>query len=44
VFVWINDNLCYLWCAVDQHGNVLDVLGAVTAKRGVGQAILPQVA
>jgi putative transposase len=26
VFVGINDRLCYLWRAVDQHGNVLDVL------------------
>jgi putative transposase len=26
VFVWINGKLCYLWRAVDQHGNVLDVL------------------
>ena len=44
VFVKINGITYYLWRAVDQHGNVLDVLGAVTAKRGVGQAILPQVA
>jgi putative transposase len=38
VFVRINDNLCYLWRAVDQHGNVLDVLvqsrrNAVSARR-----------
>jgi len=26
VFVRINGKLCYLWRAVDQHGNVLDVL------------------
>ena len=26
VFVKINGKLCYLWRAVDQHGNVLDVL------------------
>ena len=26
VFVGINGTLCYLWRAVDQHGNVLDVL------------------
>jgi putative transposase len=26
VFVGINDKLCYLWRAVDQHGNVLQVL------------------
>jgi putative transposase len=38
VFVGINDKLCYLWRAVDQHGNVLDVLvqsrrNAKAAKR-----------
>jgi putative transposase len=38
VFVGINDKLCYLWRAVDQHGNVLDVLvqshrNALSAKR-----------
>ena len=38
VFVGINGMLCYLWRAVDQHGNVLDVLvqsrrNAVSAKR-----------
>jgi putative transposase len=38
VFVWINGKLCYLWRAVDEHGNVLDVLvqshrNAVSAKR-----------
>ena len=38
VFVGINGRLRYLWRAVDQHGNVLDVLvqsrrNAVAAKR-----------
>ena len=38
VFVKINGTLCYLWRAVDQHGNVLDVLlqarrNAKAAKR-----------
>ena len=38
VFVWINGRLRYLWRAVDQHDNVLDVLlqshrNAVAAKR-----------
>ena len=38
VFVKINGTLCYLWRAVDQHGNVLDVLvqsrrNAEAAKR-----------
>jgi len=38
VFVKINGKLCYLWRAVDQHGNVLDVLvqsrrNAKAAKR-----------
>jgi putative transposase len=38
VFVRINDKLCYLWRAVDQHGIVLDVLvqsrrNAKAAKR-----------
>ena len=42
VFVGINGRLRYLWRAVDQHGNVLDVLvqsrrNAVAAKR-----VLPQ--
>ncbi|HET9117171.1 MAG TPA: DDE-type integrase/transposase/recombinase, partial [Pseudonocardiaceae bacterium] len=37
-FVKINGKLCYLWRAVDQHGNVLDVLvqsrrNAKAAKR-----------
>ncbi len=31
VFLKINGKICYLWRAVDQHGNVLDIL--VTAKR-----------
>ena len=38
MFVKINGTLCYLWRAVDQHGNVLDVLvqsrrNAKAAKR-----------
>ena len=38
VFIRINGRLLYLWRAVDQHGNVLDVLvqshrNAVSAKR-----------
>ena len=33
VFVRINGRLRYLWRAVDQHGNVLDVLVTVTPKR-----------
>jgi putative transposase len=38
VFIWINGRLRYLWRAVDQHGNVLDVLvqshrNAAAAKR-----------
>ena len=44
VFVGINGRLRYLWRAVDQHGNVLDILvqsrrNAVAAKR-----VLPQTA
>jgi transposase-like protein len=44
VFVRINGRLRYLWRAVDQDGNVLDVLLQVTPQRGGGQAILPQAA
>jgi putative transposase len=38
VFVTINDTTHYLWRAVDQHGNVLEILvqsrrNAVAAKR-----------
>ncbi|HYB34940.1 MAG TPA: DDE-type integrase/transposase/recombinase, partial [Mycobacterium sp.] len=32
----INGKLCYLWRAVDQHGNVLDVL--VQSRRNAGAA------
>jgi putative transposase len=44
VFVWINGKLCYLWRAVDQHGNVLDVLAqsrrnAKAAKRFFGKLL-----
>jgi DDE domain len=42
VFIRINGTIHYLWGAVDQHGNVLAVVGAVTAKRHSGQAVLPQ--
>ena len=31
VFLKINGEICYLWRAVDQYGNVLDIL--VTSKR-----------
>jgi putative transposase len=42
VFVGINGRLCYLWRAVDQHGNVLDVLvqshrNALSARRFLRQ-------
>ena len=40
VFVGINGRLRYLWRAVDQHGNVLDVLVQSRPKRGGGPAIL----
>jgi putative transposase len=36
VFVKINGKRYYLWCAVDQHGNVLDVL--VQARRNAKAA------
>ena len=44
VFVGINGRLRYLWRAVDQHGNVLDVLvqsrrNAVAAKRFFGKRL-----
>ena len=44
VFVGINGRLCYLWRAVDQHGNVLDVLvqsrrNAVAAQRFFGKLL-----
>jgi putative transposase len=44
VFVGINGRLRYLWRAVDQHGNVLDVLvqsrrNAVAAKRFFGKLL-----
>ena len=44
VFVGINGRLCYLWRAVDQHGNVLDVLvqsrrNAVAARRFFGKLL-----
>ena len=44
VFVTINDTTHYLWRAVDQHGNVLDILvqsrrTAVAAKRFFGQLL-----
>ena len=41
VFVKINGITGYLWRAVDQHGNVLDVFRAVAAKRQSSQAVLP---
>jgi putative transposase len=31
VFIKINGARCYLWRAVDQHGNILDIL--VTSRR-----------
>ena len=53
VFVRINGRLCYLWRAVDQHGNVLDILvqsrrNAAAAKRFFrkllkGQRYVPRV-
>ena len=33
VFVGINGRLRYLWRAVDQHGNVLDILCSRVATR-----------
>jgi putative transposase len=36
VFVKINGKRCYLWRAVDQHGNVLDVL--IQARRNAKAA------
>src|SRR4051794_15002948 len=42
VFVRIRGKLHYLWRAVDQHGNVLDVLVAEPAQHEGGQALLPQ--
>src|SRR6202453_196605 len=44
VFVWINGRLRYLWRAVVQHGNVLDVLvqsrrNAKAAKRFFGKLL-----
>ena len=41
VFVKINGITGYLWRAVDQHGNVLDVLVSPAAKRQSSQAVLP---
>ena len=43
VFVRIRGKLHYLWRAVDQHGNVLDVLVQSRRNKG-GQALLPQAA
>ena len=42
VFVKINGTTHYLWRAVDQHGNVVDILAAVAPQRGGGQAVFPQ--
>ena len=37
----INGTTHYLWRAVDQHGNVLAILGVVAPPRGGGQAVFP---
>ena len=44
VFVSINGAQRYLWRAVDQHGNVLDILGRVAPKRGGRKEVLPPTA
>ena len=44
VFVQINGAQRYLWRAVDQHGNVLDILVAVAPKRGGRKEVLPPTA
>ena len=40
----INGRRQYLWRAVDQHGNVLDILVQRTPQRDGRQAVLPQTA
>ena len=44
VFIKINGEQKYLWRAVDQDGNVLDILRAEPPGQGRGQALLPQAA
>ena len=41
VFLTINGRRQYLWRAVDQDGNVLDILVSVQARRQGRQAVLP---
>src|SRR6476620_11320819 len=43
VFVKINGTTHYLWRAVEQHGNVLDIL-VLAPQRGGGQAVFPSAA
>jgi DDE domain len=44
VFIRIRGKQHYLWRAVDQHGNVLDILVQRPAQCDGGQAVLPQIA
>ena len=41
VFVKINGTTHYLWRAVDQHGNVLDILVQSRRNASGGQAVFP---
>ena len=43
VFIKINETLHYLWRALDQHGEVLDILVQSRCRRQGDQAVLPPV-
>jgi transposase-like protein len=43
VFIKINETLRYLWRALDQHGEVLDILVQSRCRRQGDQAVLPPV-
>lgn len=42
VFIKVNGRMRYLWRAVDQDGNVLDILGNRQARHEGGEAVLSQ--
>ena len=44
VFIPINGTIHFLWRAVDQHGNVLDMLVQSRRNALAGQKVLPQTA
>ena len=44
VFIKIGGKTHYLWRAVDQHGNVLDILVTLPSRREGRDQVLPQAA